>query len=73
MLLSRPRIAFCLSLPSALSCDPPSHDSATLVVIGKLADLVALDGDPFTVEPSHLKDLRVLLTVVGGDVVDRLD
>jgi predicted amidohydrolase YtcJ len=25
------------------------------------------------VEPSHLKDLRVLLTVVGGDVVHRLD
>ena len=38
---------------------------------GKLADLVALDADPFAVEPSRLKDLRILLTLVGGRVVHR--
>ncbi len=36
---------------------------------GKLADLVVLDRDPFAVEPVELKDLEVLLTVVGGRVV----
>lgn len=36
---------------------------------GKLADLVVLDRDPFTVKPSELKELEVLMTVVGGRVV----
>lgn len=36
---------------------------------GKLADLVVLDRDPFVVDPAELKELRVLLTVVGGRIV----
>ena len=32
---------------------------------GYLADLVVLDGDPLTVSPSAIKDLKVLLTVAG--------
>ena len=36
---------------------------------GKLADFVALDRDPFTVEPDALKDLEVRMTIVGGEVV----
>ncbi len=36
---------------------------------GAIADLVALDGDPVTVEPDRLKDLRVLATVAQGRVV----
>jgi len=36
---------------------------------GMLADLVVLERDPFAVEPAELKDLRVLLTVVGGRIV----
>ena len=36
---------------------------------GYLADLAVVDRDPFSVEPSTLKDLRVLLTVVGGKTV----
>ena len=36
---------------------------------GMLADLVVLDRDPFAVPPSELKDLRVLMTFVGGKTV----
>lgn len=36
---------------------------------GKLADLVVLDRDPFTVPPGQLKELKAVLTVVGGRVV----
>lgn len=36
---------------------------------GKLADLVVLDRDPFTVPPAQLKDLKVMMTVVGGKIV----
>ena len=36
---------------------------------GKLADLVVLDRDPFEVEPADLKDLEVLMTLVGGRAV----
>lgn len=39
------------------------------VTPGKLADLVVLDRDPFQVPPSELKDLKVVLTMVGGDIV----
>ena len=36
---------------------------------GFLADVVVLDGDPFVVAPGAIKDIKVLLTVVGGRVV----
>ena len=36
---------------------------------GKLADFVILSDDIFSVPPAHLKDVRVLTTVVGGKVV----
>ncbi len=38
---------------------------------GKLADLVVLDRSPFEVEPAELRHLRVLLTMVGGEIVHR--
>ncbi|MDY6834695.1 MAG: amidohydrolase [Chloroflexota bacterium] len=40
-------------------------------VIGRdsLADLVVLDGDPTRVEPGGLKDLKVVRTIIGGEVV----
>jgi predicted amidohydrolase YtcJ len=39
------------------------------LTVGKLADIVVLDRDPFRVPPAELKDLRVLLTLVGGRTV----
>ena len=41
--------------------------------VGKLADLVVLDRDPFGIAPSALDDVKVLLTVVGGRVVYEAD
>ncbi|HUG39387.1 MAG TPA: amidohydrolase [Longimicrobiales bacterium] len=36
---------------------------------GFLADLVVLDANPLEVEPARLRDVRVVLTLVGGRVV----
>ena len=36
---------------------------------GKLADFTVLDGDYMTVPEDEIKDLRSVMTVVGGDVV----
>jgi predicted amidohydrolase YtcJ len=36
---------------------------------GMLADMVLLDTDPFSAEPEQLKEIRAVLTVVGGQVV----
>jgi predicted amidohydrolase YtcJ len=39
------------------------------ITAGKLADLVMLSGDPFRVAPRAIRDLKVVMTVVGGKVV----
>ncbi len=36
---------------------------------GLLADLVVLDRDPFSIPPTELKDVRVLCTIVDGEIV----
>lgn len=38
---------------------------------GKLADFVALSDDPYQVEPDLIKDIKVLMTVVGGHIAYR--
>ena len=47
------------------------HRDATLGTIapGKLADLVILKDDPFTVSPDKLSRVRVALTIAGGKTV----
>jgi predicted amidohydrolase YtcJ len=36
---------------------------------GKLADIVLLSDDIFTIPPEKIRDVRVLMTVVGGKIV----
>jgi predicted amidohydrolase YtcJ len=38
---------------------------------GKLADFVVLSENPFTVPPDRIKDIRVVMTVLGGEIVWR--
>ncbi|TNF70946.1 MAG: amidohydrolase [Acidobacteria bacterium] len=40
---------------------------------GKLADLVILDRDLFSIPPAQLKEVRVLMTVIDGEVVYEAD
>jgi predicted amidohydrolase YtcJ len=37
--------------------------------VGKLADIVILSGDPTRVPPEVIKDIRVEMTMIGGEVV----
>ncbi len=37
--------------------------------VGKLGDFVVLAEDPFEADPSHIKDVPIEMTVIGGDVV----
>ena len=37
--------------------------------VGKLADLVVLDGNPLTVDPMAIKDIRVVETIKDGQTV----
>ena len=36
---------------------------------GKLADLVLLSGNPFAASPDRIRDLKVVMTIVGGKIV----
>lgn len=40
---------------------------------GKLADLVVLDGDPFTEPPERIPEIPVRMTLLGGEVAFTLD
>jgi predicted amidohydrolase YtcJ len=44
------------------------HEKGSLE-IGKLGDLVLLGGDPYKVSPERIKDIPVLKTVIGGEIV----
>ena len=47
------------------------EDAKGTIEPGKLADLTVVDRDPFSVSPAELKDLRIVMTIVGGRVVYR--
>ena len=38
---------------------------------GRLADLIVLSGDPAEVPPEEIRDLAVVMTIIGGEVVWR--
>ena len=40
------------------------------IEVGKLADLAVLDRDYFAVPEEEIKDIQVLLTIVGGNLYD---
>jgi len=40
-----------------------------MIRAGKLADLVLLSGDPLKVRPEGIRDLKVVMTIVGGKIV----
>ena len=41
--------------------------------VGKLADVVVLDADPFATPSERLGDIAVELTILGGEIVYRAD
>jgi predicted amidohydrolase YtcJ len=46
-----------------------SEDSRGTLDAGKVADMVVLDKDPFKSEPGDLRNIRVVSTIIGGEVV----
>jgi predicted amidohydrolase YtcJ len=46
-----------------------AEDIKGSIEAGKLADFCVLDEDILTVEPHRIKDIRTLMTMVGGKVV----
>jgi hypothetical protein len=43
------------------------------ITVGKLADFVVLSDNLLTMDPDNIKDVEVVTTVVGGNVVYELD
>lgn len=47
-----------------------THENQTgSIEVGKLADLIVLDRDPFEIDPVEISETRVLLTLFGGKTV----
>ena len=46
-----------------------ADDRLGTLEVGKLADIVVLDGDPFAASPEGLGGIEVAMTLLGGEVV----
>jgi predicted amidohydrolase YtcJ len=65
-----------IDLPSALAAFTINaayvngmEDRTGSIEVGKLADLIVLDRNPFEVEPAEISEITVLLTLLGGEPV----
>jgi predicted amidohydrolase YtcJ len=59
--------AFAMHTTTASWVGFEENDKGTLEV-GKLADIAVLAEDPFEIEPEKIKDLKVEMTLVGGEI-----
>jgi predicted amidohydrolase YtcJ len=59
--------AFAMHTTTASWVGFEENDKGTLEV-GKLADIAVLAEDPFEIQPERIKDLKVEMTLVGGEV-----
>jgi predicted amidohydrolase YtcJ len=59
--------AFAMHTTTAAYVGFEENDKGTLEV-GKLADIAVCAEDPFAIQPEKIKDLKVEMTVVGGEV-----
>lgn len=59
--------AFAMHTTTAAWVGFEENDKGTLEV-GKLADLAVLAEDPFEIQPERIKDLKVEMTIVGGEI-----
>ena len=59
--------AFAMHTTTASWVGFEENDKGTLQV-GKLADIAVLAEDPFEIPPERIKDLKVEMTLVGGEV-----
>ena len=59
--------AFAMHTTTASWVGFEENDKGTLEV-GKLADIAVLAEDPFEMQPERIKDLKVEMTLVGGEV-----
>ena len=57
----------CLTIGSAY-CEFAENEKGRIKE-GYLADLIVLDNDVFTSEPEKIRDTKVLLSIIGGEVV----
>jgi predicted amidohydrolase YtcJ len=59
--------AFAMHTTTASWVGFEENEKGTLEV-GKLADIAVLAEDPFAIEAEKIKDLKVEMTLVGGEV-----
>jgi len=59
--------AFAMHTTTASWVGFEENDKGTLEV-GKLADIAVLAEDPFAIQPEKIKDLKVEMTLVGGEI-----
>ncbi len=59
--------AFAMHTTTASWVGFEENDKGTLAV-GKLADIAVLAEDPFAIQPEKIKDLKVEMTLVGGEI-----